>query len=146
MTQTLIPPARPRLRSLRRRPPAAVGGRFMLYDIDWPTYRRLREAPEHDGYRFTYDGPTGRLEVEVSQGPLHESISRTLYALILEFRRHGGPRFRATGTVTLSRADLDRGLECDESFYIASLDRAPDLSVNNLDLTNGPPPDLAVEV
>ncbi len=149
---TLAPPAVRRgsspLAPPRERPPAApVGGRFVLHAVDWPTYRRLREAPEHAGYRFTFDGPTGRLEVEVSLGPLHELVSRLLYALVLEFRRHGGPRFLPTGAVTLNRTDLIRGAEADDSFYIAHLDRAPDLTVNTLDLSGGaPPPDLVVEV
>ena len=119
----------------------------MLYGIDWPTYRRLREAPEHAGYRFTFDGPTGRLEVEVSQGTTHEAVSRLLSYFVMVFRQQGGPRFWPTGAVTLAREDLDRGLECDESFYVTRVADAPPMGTNLIDLSGGqPPPDLAVEV
>ena len=156
MTPALLdpPPAEPAVRGGRsavaRRGPArsrAAGGRFVLYGIDWPTYRRLREAPEHAGYRFTFDGPTGRLEVQVANGPFHESICRLLAYFVMTFRQHGGPPFWPTGAVTLDREDLDRGLDCDESFYLRTRDGAPDLDANTLDLSGGRrPPDLAIEV
>ena len=156
MTPALLdpPPAEPAVRGDRpavaRRGPTrlpAAGGRFVLHAVDWPTYRRLREAPEHAGYRFTFDGPSGRLEVQVANGPFHESICRLLYGFVLAFRQHGGPPFWPTGAVTLDREDLDRGLDCDESFYLRTLDGAPNLDANTLDLSGGRrPPDLAVEV
>ena len=144
-------PARAAPRPARDRAPAARGrfvrDRFVLHDVDWATYRRLRASPENDGYRFTFDGPTGRLEVEVSQGPLHESVCSLLAYFVMAFRQHGGPRFWPTGAVTLNREDLDRGLDCDESFYLRTRDGAPDLDANRLDLSGGlRPPDLAVEV
>ena len=119
----------------------------MLHDVNWATYRRLRASPGNAGYRFTFDGPTGRLEVEMSQGPLHESVSRLLLIFVTAFRQHGGPRFWPTGAVTLNRQDLVRGLDCDESFYLRTLAGAPDLTTNTLDLSGGlRAPDLAVEV
>ena len=130
----------------RRRPPIPRD-RFVLHDVDWRAYRRLRASPENAGYRFTFDGPTGRLEVRVSNGPLHESVCRLLYEFVSAFRQAGGPAFWPTGAVTLDREDLGRGLDCDESFYLESLEGAPDLTTNALDLSDGlRPPDLAVEV
>ena len=128
------------------RPQSSVGGRFVLGGLNWQAYRGIRDDPGNARFKFTYDGPTGRLEVEMPQGPRHESVACVLAFFVIAFRQAGGPRFRATGTVTLDREDLDRGLECDKSFYIANLDYAPDLDANTLDLTHHPPPDLAVEV
>ncbi|QDT15363.1 Uma2 family endonuclease [Alienimonas californiensis] len=125
----------------------APAGRCVLAGANWEMYRRLRDEPANARFKLTYDGPSGRLEIEMPQGPLHESVARLIAYFVMAFRQSGGPRFRATGGVTLGREDLDRGLECDESFYISSLDDAPDLDANTLDLSSGAlPPDLAIEV
>ena len=141
------PPAAPpgiRLPSRRGLPP---GTRLQYLDVTWAEYRALRDDPAADGLKLTYDGPTGLLEVEMPHGPRHESISRLLYTLILTFRQHGGPAFWPTGAVTLSRDDVARGLDCDESFYFGSLDGAPDLDADTLDLSGGlRPPDVAAEI
>ena len=144
------PPVRERAPAGRADPVGGrftLGGRLVLGGANWATYRRLRDAPANARYKFTYDGPTGRLEIEMPQGVLHESVSRLLAYFVMAFRQVGGPRFRATGALTLDRADLDRGLECDESFYITHLADFPDPVPNLLDLSGGQrPPDLAVEV
>ena len=115
--------------------------------VNWAAYRRMREDPRNERFRFTYDGPAGRLEVGRPQGFTHESVSRVVYALLLAFRQAGGPRFRASGAVTLSREDFDRGMECDESFYITRFDEVPPRGTNLINLSAGqPPPDLAVEI
>ena len=138
------PAAAPLDRDTRMKPSA---GRVVLGGANWAVYRALREDPRNDRFKLTYDGPTGRLEIEMSKGPLHESVSCLLAYFVMAFRLAGGPKFRALGAVTLNREDLDRGLDSDESFYIANLDRAPELRANALDLNGGaPPPDLAVEV
>ena len=155
---TLVPPAPPRGRAR----PAAIrdpasnpldplpmprAGRLTLGGANWAVYRSLRDDPRNDGYKITYDGPTGRLEIEMSLGYRHETVSRLLYAFVLAFRQAGGPRFKASGGVTLAREDLDRGLECDESFYITHVDAAPAPNTNLIDLNGDqPPPDLALEV
>ena len=48
------------------------------------------------------------------------------------------------GATTLKREDLDKGLEADESFYLASLSLITD--VEHLDMNVDPPPDLAIEI
>ena len=129
------------------RPQPTVEGRFVLGGVNWQAYRGMRDDPRNDRFKFTYDGPTGRLEVEMPNGFTHESVSRMLSYFIMAFRQAGGPKFRASGAVTLDREDLDRGLECDESFYISNVAEAPPIDTNLIDLTAGqPPPDLAVEV
>ena len=126
-----------------RRPSA---DRVVLGGADWAMYRRLRDAPENDGFRFTYDGPLGLLEIEMSEGPLHATVGAMLALFVHVFRRERGLRIGSTASVTLAREDLDRGLESDGSFHIRSIDAAPDLTGNTLDLNAGAPPDLAVEV
>ena len=120
--------------------------RVVLGGADWATYRRLRDAPENEGLKITYDGPLGLLEIEMSEGPQHATVGAVLFIFVHAFRRERGLRIRSTASVTLAREDLDRGLESDGSFYIRSIDAAPDLTGNTLDLNAGAPPDLAVEV
>ena len=124
-----------------------AGTRLLYLDVTWAEYVALRRSPAADRLKITFDGPTGRLEVEMPQGPRHESVSRMLSYFVMAFRRAGGPPFRSAGAVTLRRADLARGAEPDESFYVKNIDAAPDLDGNALDLTDGsPPPDVCVEV
>ena len=122
-------------------------GRVVLGGADWSVYRALRDDPRNDRLKFTYDGPTGRLEVEMPTGARHERVSRLLAYFIVAFERAGGPRSASTGAVTLDREDLDRGLQCDESFYISHFADAPSPETDLIDLSaDRPPPDLAVEV
>ena len=148
-------PVRPQ--PANREPAAAPGvrdtwakpftGRVVLGGADWSVYRALRDDPRNERLKFTYDGPTGRLEVEMPTGARHERVSRLLAYFIVAFERAGGPRSASTGAVTLDREDLDRGLECDESFYISHFADAPSPETDLIDLSGGqPPPDLAVEV
>ena len=120
--------------------------RVVLGGADWAMYRRLRDAPENDGFKITYDGPLGLLEIEMSEGPLHASTSHLIGLLITAFGLERSVDLKGLGAVTLNRRDLDRGLEADETFYVRSLPDAPDLTTNALDLNAGSPPDIAVEV
>ena len=150
-------PAPVRPQPANREPAAAPGerdictrpftGRVVLGGANWSVYRALRDDPRNDRLKFTYDGPTGRLEIEMATGARHEHVSRLLAYFVVAFGQAGGPRFRSTGAVTLDREDLDRGLQCDESFYISHFADAPSSETDLIDLSGDrPPPDLAVEV
>ena len=72
-------------------------------------------------------------------------MTATLAALIFAFARVRRIRMRPSSDVTLSREDLDRGLEGDVSYYIRH--QAAIAGKDRLDMAGGdPPPDLAVEV
>jgi Uma2 family endonuclease len=51
---------------------------------------------------------------------------------------------RSGGSTTLKREDLERGAEADECFYVQN--EAAVRAKRRLDLTQDPPPDLAVEI
>ena len=67
-------------------------------------------------------------------------IARLLEAAALGFRAP----LVACGNVTLSRADLGRGLEPDECYYVRNAARV--VAIRELDFRTDPPPDLVVEV
>ena len=114
--------------------------------VTWERYVELCDDPDHDGCKLTFDAATGRLEIEMGQGPLHETISRMLFLFVAAYRRERGIRLRSTGAVTLRRRDVG-GLDPDESLYVTHVDEAPPLTAGLLDLNGGNRvPDLAMEV
>jgi Uma2 family endonuclease len=119
-----------------------LGGRLRLSYVPWQMYTRLlRTFEERPGIRLTFD--RGELEI---MSPLleHDDDGRFLGRLVMilteefELPIHGG------GSTTLRRQLKQKGLEPDESFWIA---HAPQMAgVRRLDLRIHPPPDLAIEV
>ena len=143
-----VPPAARRPRPVPRpAEPAPVrptgGNRVLLSDVTWEEYAALRGKPGNEKVRMTYDGPTGLLELEMP-GPTHEAVSRLLHSFVTAFARQRRIALMATGSMTQGRADLTRGLEGDESYYVSHFDT---IRGREVDLAAGdPPPDLAVEV
>ena len=121
-------------------------GRLVLGGVTWAVYCALRDAPENDRLKMTYDGPAGLLEFEMSEGPLHATTSRMLLQFVLAYLRNAGVRYVPTGSTTLRSEAVDRGAEADESLYVRSLPDAPDLTANDLDLDAGAPPDVVIEI
>lgn len=139
---------------------------LVLYGVPWADYERLlaaRRAAGRKAVRITYD--RGAAEIMTRGGPArgddrtdsdfggttamtvgnrHERwkklIARLLEAAALGFRTP----LVASGNVTLSRPDLDRGLEPDECYYVRNAARVA--AVRELDLRTDPPPDLVVEI
>lgn len=114
--------------------------RILLDGISWNTYEQL--INDYRGsVRFTFD--RGRLEL-VSPSLDHETFKRlinmAILVLSLELRR----RSVGGSSTTFRRADLERGLEPDECFWIANVDRI--LGKKKIDLAFDPPPDLAIEI
>jgi Uma2 family endonuclease len=114
---------------------------MLLRDIDWATYRAVSDALGERHLRFAFDG--SNLEL-MTTSHLHGVLSRFLGRIVEALSEEFGLPIRSCGDFTLNRADLDRGLQPDECFYLRSepLIRAKD----ELDFTADPPPDLAVEI
>jgi Uma2 family endonuclease len=74
----------------------------------------------------------------------HEGFSKRLGWIVETVAEELEIPIRPVRSLTLNRQDLDRGLEPDESFYIANVGRIG--SRMDLDLEVDPPPDLAIEV
>lgn len=145
MSALADPPALapPRLASVDSTPPP--GSRFVLEGVNWTTYVRLADAPGNERFKFTYDEPTGRLEIEMPNGFLHEAMAGALAVLILAFARERGIRTKTTRCLSL-RQRRRGGADADESFYVSSFDRLPARDTNVLDLERDLPPDLVIEV
>jgi Uma2 family endonuclease len=113
----------------------------VLDDIRWDTYQRLAEDLVGERIRLTYD--RGRLEITVP-GPAHEASKKVLARLIEVLTLELDIPVTSLGSTTCKRADLSRGLEPDECYYIGV--GAPATIGADFDLTLHPPPDLAIEV
>ncbi len=112
-----------------------------LSGVSWNVYVELRDSPANRGLRMTYTD--GELEI-MTTSSFHELISLLIHDFILEWRVAQSLPVRPTGSMTLRRHSLLRGLEGDQSYYIAHESQVRALSV--IDLDSSPPPDLAIEV
>jgi Uma2 family endonuclease len=113
-----------------------------LSAIDWRTYSRLlRTFAEQPRVRMAYDH--GELEI---MSPLleHDYDGRFLGDLVVALTDELGLQLKRGGSTTLRRRLRQRGIEPDESFWIANAPRMA--GRRRLDLRTDPPPDLAIEV
>jgi Uma2 family endonuclease len=116
--------------------------RFILHDVDWKTYERLlRVFAERPSIRLTYD--RGVLEI-MSPLQKHEGSAYLLGRFVDTLTEELGLTVKAGRSTTFRRRRQRRGLEADNSYWIASepLVRGKE----SIDLRVDPPPDLAIEV
>jgi Uma2 family endonuclease len=122
---------------------AADASRFVLQGVSYTTYRALRSDLDRAGSRVRLTFDRGTLELMVTSYK-HERggylLGRLIEAVV------AGLRIPIAGakSMTLTREDLDRGIEPDESYYIANEPRIR--FHEEIDLANDPPPDLAIEI
>lgn len=115
--------------------------RYVLHNLDWPSYQAIAKTLNGHHVRLTYD--RGRLEF-MTISHRHERYSNLLGQFIqvltdeLDLPRH------SAGSTTFGREDLDRALEPDECFYLKNEPAVRDK--DEIDLTVDPAPDLAVEI
>jgi Uma2 family endonuclease len=110
--------------------------------VDWRTYTRLlRIFEDRPGDRLTYD--RGELEI-MSPRMEHDDDGRFFGALVVALGDELGLPLKHGGSVTLRRRARQRGIEADESFWIANAPRMA--GRRHLNLRTDPPPDLAIEV
>lgn len=115
--------------------------RLVLYGVKWAGYEKILEGIGDSHVRITYD--RGALEL-MSPLPIHEVYKCLFLRLFDAMGIELGIAFRALGSTTFRREDLERGLEPDQCFYFASRTRVHNW--RTLDLSVDPPPDLAIEV
>jgi Uma2 family endonuclease len=123
---------------------ASLPGRnsMVLEGIDWRTYSRLlRIFAEQPGIRLTYD--RGALEI-MSPLPSHEGIAYLLGRFVDTLTDELNLPVKAGRCSTFWRKRKRRGLEPDNSYWIASEAQVRDKDDD--ELRRGPPPDLAIEV
>jgi Uma2 family endonuclease len=100
----------------------------------------LRAFAETPGVKLAYD--RGVLEI-MSPLPQHETKSFFLGRLVVVLTEELRMPLRGGGSTTLRRADLKKGIEPDECFWITNEDKIR--GKNRLDLRVDPPPDLGFE-
>jgi Uma2 family endonuclease len=133
---------------VRRQRPKKIAGwppngeqRFRLSLIDYPTYVAFSDLLGERHVRVTY--ADGELEfMAVSQQ--HEYGKTTLAGFVETLVVALDIDMAPGGSMTVRRADLERGLEPDECYWIAN---EPLMRhCQQADLERDPPPDLMIEV
>ncbi len=113
----------------------------VLHGVSWKLYCKLREMPENQNIRMTYD--RGELEI-MSPSRAHEAIGALLETFIEIWALELDVGISSCGMMTIQRADLDRGFEPDKCYYVQHEPQMRD--EEEIDFTVAPPPDLAIEV
>jgi len=126
MTQTLLKPENSTL----------------LMGIRWETYQALLlDLAENPSKKLTYD--RGLLEI-MTPLPEHEINKGFLGRLVQTTTEVLGLEISSLGSTTLSRKDLQKGIEPDECYYITNEELVR--GKIKFDFNNDPPPDLAIEI
>jgi Uma2 family endonuclease len=115
--------------------------RILLSGITWSTFESLLAETKNHGTRFTYD--RGYLEM-MSPSREHERFKGLLGRMIETMTETLAIPISSAGATTLKAEWEERGLEADESYYIANEPRVR--GRDKIDLRTDPPPDLAIEV
>lgn len=117
------------------------GSSIVLTDVSWDQYQGFLEELGGDRVtRLAYS--RGALSI-VMPSKLHEIVNRLLAKIIVALTEELGISLREMGSATVDRADLNRGIEPDSSFYIQNANQITGL---NPTIPNNLPPDLAIEV
>lgn len=115
--------------------------RVVLENISWATYLRILEDADNRRGRIAYD--RGILEI-MSPSKLHETIKKLIGRMIEAFTEELNIEIASVSSATFKRADLQRGFEADECYYIQNA--AAIRGRDEIDLAVDPPPDLAIEI
>jgi Uma2 family endonuclease len=113
-----------------------------LKGVQWKTYQALLyDLAEDSSKKLAYD--RGFLEI-MTPLPEHEAYKGFLGRLVWTTTEVLGLEVASFGSTTLSRENLQRGIEPDECFYIQN--EALVRGKTSFDFTVDPVPDLAIEV
>ena len=118
------------------------GQNLLLEKIDWSMLESLLEEwGEHRSSRISYSHGILEVMIPLAEHEDDKTIIGNLIEILLE---ELDIEFRALGSTTLKHEKIAQAIEPDECFYITheSLIRGK----SRLDLTQDPPPDLAIEI
>jgi len=114
---------------------------IVLHNVAWSTYEAILTDMEDRAIHLTYD--QGDLEI-MSPSDEHERIKTLIGRMIERLTDVMDIPIRSAGSTTFRIEMKRRGLEPDESYYVANEPRIR--GRDTIDLQVDPPPDLAVEV
>ncbi|MDJ0798562.1 MAG: Uma2 family endonuclease [Calothrix sp. MO_167.B12] len=110
--------------------------------MSWQTFKTmLAEMGDERNSRIAYDNEI--VEIITSLMP-HENSNRLIEAFVGLLCEELGLEVKSTGSLILTRDDLEKGGEPDSSYYIQNESIVRDKE--NIDLETDPPPDLVLEV
>lgn len=114
-----------------------------LQGVSWDTYCKFVDGLGDRRVFVSYD--SGLMEIQtMSPSFPHENDDRFLERLIYAISLLRGIQVTSGGSVTHRHKELEKGQEPDSCFWI---ENAPKLTgMNELDLTQVPPPDLVIEI
>ena len=115
--------------------------RFAIRGVTWDQYETILGALGDHPQRIAYC--EGTIEL-MSPGPWHESYGYLLGRMVDLITEELDIPMKALGSTTLRRQEAERGLEADQTYYLAKAGHLT--GADHLDLTTLPPPDLAIEV
>ncbi len=116
--------------------------RTVLKNISWQTFKSmLADMGSERNTRLAYDN--GIVEIMSPHMP-HENPNRLIEVFVGVLCEELGLEIKRTGSLTLTRDDLEKGGEPDSSYYIQNESLVRDKE--NIDLATDPPPDLVLEV
>jgi len=118
------------------------GQSLLLDQVDWRSYLRfLRLFSGRPSFRLTYD--RGVLEI-MSPSGRHDHFAYLLGRFVDTLTEELGLKVKAGRCMTFRRRRARRGLEPDNSYWIANEARVQ--NQDEIDLRVDPPPDLCIEV
>lgn len=113
----------------------------VLYGVSWETYENLLKDFEERHFAHTYvDGTLEIMTISHEHEWLKKILARFVENLSMELK----VRITSSGSTTLRRELKKRGLEPDESYYLANY--AVVRGLKRINLNRHPPPDLVVEI
>ena len=116
--------------------------RVLLYNISYLQFENiLKDLGEHRGARVAYDN--GTLEI-MTPLPEHEYYKVTISIAIDDIAEELDREYECLGSTTWRRESRMAGVEPDNCFYFQNVDAIRGRL--DLDLTQYPPPDLALEI
>jgi Uma2 family endonuclease len=115
--------------------------RVILDNISWQTYLAILNDADNCRGRMTYD--RGVLEI-MAPSKLHEQVKGLIGRMVEAFTEEFDIDIESVGSTTFKRADLERGFEADECYYIQHA--AEVRGKDEIDMRIDPPPDLLIEV
>ena len=118
------------------------GQRVLLSDVTWEEFETiLDELGEHRAARIAYN--QGVLEI-MAPLPEHEDDKEIISDLVKALLEELEIEFRSLGSTTFKNQIMLQGIEPDQCFYIENESKIR--GKKRLDLTQDPPPDLALEI
>lgn len=118
------------------------GKSLLLHDVSWAEFEAiLDELGEHRSTRIAYKD--GLLEIMVPL-PEHEYFKETIGDALKDIAEELNQEYESYGSTTWRKPSKHAGLEADNCFYFQN--EALVRGKLTFDLTQDPPPDLALEI